>query len=107
QYAVQAFDVRACDYVLKPVDPARLRIAVQRARDALGRAEPTTDPVAPAAPANAPTSAVLVRTATKVLRIALADIDWIEAAGNYVHLHVDRQVYLLRVTITAFEGKLA
>ncbi|HEX3478935.1 MAG TPA: LytTR family DNA-binding domain-containing protein [Kofleriaceae bacterium] len=113
QYAVQAFEVKACDYLLKPVDPARLRLAVQRARDALGRAEPVADaaPVGDAAPPAAPQDvrmgAVLVRTRTKVLRIELADIDWIEAAGNYVHLHVDRQVYLLRETITAFEDKLA
>jgi two-component system LytT family response regulator len=107
QYAVQAFEVRACDYLLKPVDPARLRLAVQRARHELGRSEALADSAPPAVPGDGPASAVLVRTRTKVLRIALADIDWIEAAGNYVHLHVDRQVYLLRETIIAFEDKLA
>lgn len=107
QYAVQAFEVRACDYLLKPVDPARLRLAVQRARDELGRAEPVADAAPLAASRDVQTGAVLVRTRSKVLRIGLTDIDWIEAAGNYVHLHVDRQVYLLRETITAFEDKLA
>lgn len=108
QYAVQAFEVTACDYLLKPVAAVRLRLAVQRARDALrGRDEAVADATPSAAPVDARPSAVLVRTRTKVLRIGLADIDWIEAAGNYVHLHVDREVYLLRETITAFEAKLA
>ncbi len=104
QYAVQAFEVTACDYLLKPVAAARLRLAVQRARDAL-RGRDAADPTPPAAVDVRP-SAVLVRTRTKVLRIGLADIDWIETAGNYVHLHVDREVYLLRETIAAFEARL-
>ena len=103
QYAVRAFEVTACDYLLKPVAGARLKLAVQRARDLLQRRTPEPEaPVAEAMP-----GAVLVRSHAKVLRIPLEAIDWIEAAGNYVHLHVDRNVYLLRETITAFEARLS
>jgi two-component system LytT family response regulator len=98
-HAVRAFEVSACDYLVKPVAAARLKLAVQRARDLVaGRApaHPTADP-----------GAVLVHGRGRVLRIALDAIDWIEAAGNYVQLHVDREVHLVRETITAFEARLA
>ena len=105
QYAVRAFEVTACDYLLKPVAGARLKLAVQRARDLLHRR--TAEPAVEAPVAEAMPGAVLVRSHAKVLRIPLEAIDWIEAAGNYVHLHVDRNVYLLRETITAFEARLS
>ncbi len=110
QYAVRAFEVTACDYLLKPVAAARLKIAVQRARDVLRRraSEPAVEQAAPSSsPDEPPSAAVLVPSHAKVLRIALDAIDWIEAAGNYVELHVDRQVYLLRETIAAFEARLS
>jgi two-component system LytT family response regulator len=111
QYAVQAFEVKACDYLLKPIADARLRVAVGRAREFLqlrdgaqgaeaaweetrvGEAEPQLD-------------AVLVRTNAKVLRIKLETIDWIEADGNYVQLHVEGKAHLLRETLSAFEARL-
>lgn len=111
QYAVQAFDVKACDYLLKPVSVARLKVATQRARDFLrGREAHETDE-APASPVREPTSevqpgAVLVRTGSRVLRIALESVDWIEAAGNYVSVYADGKSHLLRETITAFEARL-
>jgi two-component system, LytTR family, response regulator len=108
KYAVQAFEVRACDYLLKPVAAPRLALAVQRARDALRRPAGEDGGDAPlAAPGEPAPDAVLVRDGERVLRIAIAAIDWIEAAGNYVHLHVDRHAYLLRETLAAFEARLA
>jgi two-component system LytT family response regulator len=105
QYAVQAFEVRACDYLLKPVVDTRLRLAVQRARELLGRRD--GDEAEDGEPVGEPQlDAVLVRTDTKVLRIRLETIDWIEAAGNYVHLYVDGKAHLLRETISAFEARL-
>jgi two-component system LytT family response regulator len=90
EYAVQAFEVRACDYLLKPVPDERLREALAKARLSL---QPDGD-------------VVLVRTGTKVLRVKLESIDWIEAAGNYVTLHVGDASHLLRETITSFEARL-
>ncbi len=106
QYAVRAFDVKACDYLLKPVTDARLKIAVQRAREHLGRADGDGAPVPPPEAGRPHVDAVLVRTDAKVLRLRLEHIDWIEAAGNYVHLHADGKAHLLRETITAFEARL-
>ena len=108
RYAVQAFELRACDYLLKPFSDERLRLALARVREVLhtrDRAEPA--PVQSNEPsAEERTGVVLVRTASKVLRIKLESIDWIEAAGNYVNLHVGATSHLLRETITAFESRL-
>jgi two-component system LytT family response regulator len=111
QYAVQAFDVKACDYLLKPVADARLKLAVQRAREILGR-RPSDESGEPGSSASADVAgeprmdSVLVRTESKVLRVRLESIDWIEAAGNYVLLHIGGQSHLLRETLTALETKL-
>jgi two-component system LytT family response regulator len=50
--------------------------------------------------------AVLVRTEGRVLRVPIESIDWIDAAGNYVCLHVGAQSHLVRETISAVEAKL-
>ncbi len=118
QYAVQAFEVRACDYLLKPVADARLKVAVERARQLLfcrkdvEPREPRHLPAIahPSEPLDDPgeerAGAVLVRVADRVLRIKLESIDWVEAAGNYVQLHVGGRSHLLRETIAAFEARL-
>ena len=119
QYAVRAFEVRACDYLLKPVSDERLRVALGRARELLharGRTEQekpvpgsriATDLAGPLDGAvEERAGVVLVRTASKVLRIKLDSIDWIEACGNYVTLHVGTASHLLRETITSFESQL-
>jgi two-component system LytT family response regulator len=110
QYAVQAFEVKACDYLLKPVTPARLKVALQRACELLDRrADDRSDTVASAVPdmeKEPKGDSVLVRTESKVLRLRIQSIDWIEAAGNYVLLHVGRESHLLRETLSAFEARL-
>lgn len=121
QYAVHAFELRACDYLLKPVADDRLRVAVRRARELLlsrGGAEPQPEPPGlhdasgtegdepPDDAVDERAGVVLVRTEARVLRIKLESIDWIEAAGNYVQLHVGTASHLLRETITSFEARL-
>jgi two-component system, LytTR family, response regulator len=110
-YAVQAFEVKACDYLLKPVSPPRLKVAAQRARELLrlreGHEQGDEPPSRPRErETDAQPSAVLVRTGAKVLRIGLDCIDWIEAAGNYVSVSADGKTHLIRETISAFEAKL-
>ncbi len=103
QYAVRAFDIQACDYLLKPVEDTRLRVAVGRAREMLTGCD-TRD-----SSAQFPDSAadsLLIRSGAKISRLPIDAIDWIESAGNYVYLHSGGKSHLLRESIMAFEAAL-
>ena len=88
-FALQAFDARAVDYLLKPVTPERLERALQRVRQRSGPRVPL-----PAAQLLVPT-----RQGLQVLRVA--DIEWVAAADNYVTLHAHGREYLLRRTLSS------
>ena len=88
-YAVQAFDAAAVDYLLKPVEPERLALALQRVRER-----------SPAKPRPAPPpQQLLVPDRGRTLVINVADIVWLQAADNYVVLHTDQQSPLMRRTL--------
>jgi len=109
QHALRAFEARALDYLLKPIDDERFEQAVARARarvaerreSAVGRRLAA----APAAPA-APLERILVRSGGRVLLVAADEVDWIEAAGDYLRLHVGPARHLLRETMGALEARL-
>jgi two-component system, LytTR family, response regulator len=113
EHAVRAFAVRAVDYLLKPIERPRLQAALQRARDTMAvrrrtveaRQPPRADALA-ARGASGRLSRFVVRSVGKMLLIDVADVDWIEAAGNYVRLHHGGESHLLRETMTALEGRL-
>ena len=117
-YALRAFELHAVDYLLKPFDEARFRTALARARQRLASAGAATIPAAAdsrleallrelrPAPAPAYAERLLVRSANRLLPVAVADIDWIEAADNYVRLHVGSRRCALRETIRSLEGRL-
>lgn len=100
-FAVEAFELAAVDYLLKPVAPDRLALAVQRVLD---RREAPADAPAPAPDAHADEFWVPHRGA--VIRIAAADLDRIDAERDYMRLHVGDRSYLLHQTITALESRL-
>lgn len=94
RYALQAFEVDAVDYLLKPVDPDRLARAVERLR-----ARP------PRAPTRAAQRLLIVdRGRTHVVRFA--DIEWLEAADNYVTVHTSGSALLLRRTLAGLLADL-
>jgi DNA-binding LytR/AlgR family response regulator len=101
-YAADAFDVEAADYLLKPVRFDRLRQAVERARrrQLLKTAVP--------APAAAPPGAVSFWVAGRNghVRVSAAEIDWIEAARDYVMLHTPTRSFIHRTTMSALEDVL-
>lgn len=101
-FAVEAFDLDAVDYVLKPVAQDRLERAVERA---LARRE--TGAPAEAAPAESPwIEEFWVPHRSELIRIAAGDIDRIDAERDYVRLHVGARSYLLLHTIQRLEDRL-
>jgi len=130
RYAINAFEAHALDYLLKPVDEARLAAALDRVRaqwqqqqalaqreqlmallaEVKGNGELDTDPGAAAAsPAPAvPRYARMlpIRTGRETLRLDVTTIDWIDAAGDYMCLHADGQTHVLRATMKELEEML-
>jgi two-component system, LytTR family, response regulator len=108
-HAVEAFDVDAVDFVLKPVAEDRMVLALQRARwklagDAMLRAQSLRGPVA-TAPGPAP-ARFTVRVGDTVRCFHADDIDWVEADEYYVKLHIGGKSYLVRQTMNALEQRL-
>lgn len=113
EYALRAFEVHALDYLLKPFDGPRFQRTLDRARERLERqragdlgrrllamvqdmkAEPTQPP-----------DRLVVKSGGRIFFIRTDEIDWIDAAGNYVRLHVKGEAYLFRETMSAMEARL-
>jgi len=107
EYAVEAFEVAALDYLLKPYDRARLLAALERARqsgrtaDAVGRLAALLE-----RQAQEPVERLVLRTGRRVLVVEPAEVDYVEAAGNYLRFHVNEDVHLVRGTLKAMEARL-
>jgi two-component system, LytTR family, response regulator len=102
EHALRAFEVRALDYLLKPVTSARLREALTRARERLDRAS-----VAPAASNSPrPLARILVRDGSKAFLLALDRVDRIEAEGNYVRLYTAGKSFAVRMPIGTLAARL-
>lgn len=112
QFALRAFDAHAIDYILKPYDAQRFSSAIERARMHLnGRRKVQVDErldslIDELRARNQYLERLVVRAGGRILILRVADIDWVEAASNYVRLHAGGREYLLRETMTALESKL-
>lgn len=112
QYALQAFNVHALDYLLKPVDPERFRLALQRVRESLelkkvkGTNIKLINLLEDFTLRGKPVDRLIVKIKGKIIFVKTEDIDWIEAAGDYARLHVKKEQYLIRDTITELSSKL-
>jgi two-component system LytT family response regulator len=110
EYAVQAFEVNAVDYVLKPFEPERLALAVARARNRIAtRAESTLAARLEALLSSRREPALerlVVRDGERYELVPVDAIDWVEAANNHVQLHCGARRHLLAETLTSLERRL-
>lgn len=129
QYAIKAFEVRAIDYILKPVDHERLAQSIQRieksiaARDQKVQQERIVNMLAEATGEDC--EAILKRLASgddisvvrypehiaikesgEITRVAINSIEWIDAAGDYMCIHAGSETHILRRTMKELEEEL-
>ena len=127
EYAIEAFDVHAIDYLLKPIDPNRLKQAVERARNqqqhqaAVVEKQHLLDLVIGITGKSETSVAQLLKDHTGIAshadKIAIKDggqtalvltrdIDWIDAAGDYMCIHANNETHIMRITMKDLETRL-
>jgi two-component system, LytTR family, response regulator len=108
EHALKAFDVHAFDYLLKPLNRDRLTEAITRVRADLARGAPDRDRVLDLVQGTRLPRAVrfTVRDRDRYVLVRASDIDWIEAAANYVRLNTRGRGFMLRMTLAEMERRL-
>ena len=118
KFALRAFEVHALDYLLKPVNEERFDAAVARVREAMSHAtdnaivqrvrQVAADLKVAISPSKgSAVDRLPIKINGRIMVIRVADIDWIEADGDYVSVHVGGKTWLMRETIAAVELRLA
>jgi len=110
QFAIQAFEINALDYLLKPVSGERFAEALQRIRMNARRRGDDSERMLSllqslASPPRTLTR-IAVRSAGKTTFVDLQDVLWIQAAENYVQLHTARSRHLVHMTFQSLLGRL-
>jgi two-component system LytT family response regulator len=110
QYALQAFEAHALDYLLKPFANARFHEALERVRRILGNDDDRAlrqrlVAFLESTRANTRTR-IPIRTAERVTFVRPDEIDWIEGAGNYVRIHAGNEEHLVRDTLKGIADRL-
>jgi two-component system LytT family response regulator len=114
EHARHAFDVHALDYVLKPFDDERLHRAIDRAREQLtarrlqsaaGEIQLLLQAMGAPVPQD-PIERIAVRSEGGAYFLRADEIDYIEASGNYVKIHVDGTAHRMRATLRGFLSRL-
>jgi two-component system LytT family response regulator len=107
QYAVQAYEVYPADYLLKPFDRERFAKALDRALR-----EIASDRAAGSVGGKVSdirewsAERIAIKSENRIIFLRNSEIDWIEAAGNYLKFHTKSGEYLVRETMSAMENKL-
>jgi two-component system LytT family response regulator len=118
EYALQAFEIHALDYLLKPFSAERFKSALTHVRQhiakrqatAMGRQLATLLPEiqrpAPDQERRERRDRLVIKSSGRIYFVRIQDIDWCEAAGNYVRLHIGQQKHLVRGTMSHLESQL-
>lgn len=130
KYALRAFDAHALDYLLKPFDHDRFEIAIQRAKTLVrqrkigeisenlfalmrdlklktgGTISEPIDEKTERSVDKAPIDRVVIKSAGRIYFLKTEEIDWVEAAGDYLSLHSGSKTHLIRETMSDFHAKL-
>lgn len=107
QHAVAGFELGALDYLLKPFGPERLAGALDRVRAVLGEpaALPALDRLREAL-SSGPMSRLFVRSGGAIIPVAVENVAWFEARGDYVAAHVGASRHLLHLSLNRLEARL-
>ena len=111
QYALKAFEVHALDYLLKPFDRERFQATLARARESIrlrggGADQAMTALLESLAARRKFAERLLIKCAGKERLVPIEEVDWFEAAGNYVKIHTGSERLLLRETMANLEQRL-
>jgi len=127
KYALDAFAASALDYLLKPVEDARLDQSLDRAREQLTRraasdqcerllkliatlpntpAASFADAIAPGDAVRRPSDKLAIKDGQRIVRVDTEAIQWIDAAGDYMCIHAGNDTHVLRATMRDLEHRL-
>jgi len=112
RYAVKAFEVHALDYLLKSFDRERFAAALRRAKEEIGRLrggalnERLAGLIEDLQAKKDRLTRLVIKSAGRIVFLRIEEIDWIEAADNYVRVHAGREAHLIRETLQSLEKRL-
>lgn len=111
EYAVEAFRVKALNYVLKPLDDQKVHESVERVKAVLGAKEKLPAKAMMLSALGAPDEALqsrslIVKDSNNIAFLDKHEIDWIEADGDYVCIHIGANTHLIRATLKSTEAEL-
>ncbi len=112
RYALRAFEAHAFDYLLKPIHEERFRDAITAAKSRIATdkgwdaAERLTTLLTESGQSTQRLLRLPVKLNGRIAFVLLSDVEWIEAEGNYVRLHLSGQSHLVRETMSGIEARL-
>jgi two-component system, LytTR family, response regulator len=115
EFAIEAFELNAIDYLVKPINEARFRAALQRARrmiemravaELASKMLEIANNIQHAEPDQTREHRIVLKKHDELRSVPIGDIAWIEAANQYVRIHTADDTYMMSETLSRFEDRL-